>query len=150
METAEKMQNLKPYWLLDEHARDDFKHYLSQFITARCPNCDSRKVFVDGEEHLVQVNDMNQLLAAYYAVCDECSHVWCRAASPDRVVDGCLSQTADLDIEGVKVPIGRLTLAPVNGRQDGEPFEQRVEKLVRTRSCMQPIAIVSHSSKQEP
>jgi hypothetical protein len=85
------------FWLIDEAQRDGFKHFLSQFITAHCPACNSRKVFVDGVEHQVVVNDQAQLLAAYFAVCDECSHVWCRSASPDDVAASCVEQTAALD-----------------------------------------------------
>jgi len=85
------------FWLIDEAQRDGFKHFLSQFITAHCPACNSRKVFVDGIEHQVTVNDQPQLLAAYFAVCDECSHVWCRAASPDDVAARCIGQTAAID-----------------------------------------------------
>lgn len=87
----------KPYWLLNLDLRQAHEHYLSQFITARCSDCGSQKVFVDGEEHTVNLNGERQLLAAYYAVCDECSNVWCRAASPDAVVNQCLAQTAVLD-----------------------------------------------------
>ena len=92
--TAAQIATGKPF---AEAQRDGFKHFLSQFITAHCPACNSRKVFVDGVEHQVVVNDQAQLLAAYFAVCDECSHVWCRSASPDDVAASCVEQTAALD-----------------------------------------------------
>lgn len=85
------------FWLIDETQRDGFNHFLSQFITAHCPACNSRKVFVDGVEHQVTVNDQAQLLAAYFAVCDDCSHVWCHSASPDDVAARCIEQTAAVD-----------------------------------------------------
>lgn len=149
MNTPEKLRDLKPYWLLDEGDKDDFKHYLSQFITACCPNCGSRKIFVDGNEQTVLLDGKAQLLAAYYAVCDECSHVWCRAASPDLVVDQCLAQTAELDIKDMLVPLHALAKSPCNVREDGETFEQKVAELGKTRPYLQPIANVSHASKQE-
>ncbi|RTL26804.1 MAG: hypothetical protein EKK47_19955 [Burkholderiales bacterium] len=85
------------FWLINEAQRDDFKHFLSQYITAHCPACNSRKVFVDGIEHQITVNDQAQMLAAYFAVCDDCSHVWCRSASPDDVAARCIEHTAALD-----------------------------------------------------
>lgn len=149
MEATEKLRNLKPYWLLDEGDKDEFKHYLSQFITARCPSCGSHKVFVDGDEHVVQVGDKTRLLAAYYAVCDDCCHVWCRAASPDLVVDQCLAQTAELDLKDVRVPRHVLAESPSNVRAEGKSAEQRVDELVNAGPYHHAITNLSRSGKQE-
>jgi hypothetical protein len=97
MDTTNKLQRDDPYWLLDDCDRDEFKHYLSQFIAAHCPACGSRKVLVDGVEHKVTIDDRMRILAAYFAVCDDCSHVWCRASSPDVVASLCIAQTASED-----------------------------------------------------
>jgi predicted metal-binding protein len=86
-----------PLWLIDEAQQGAFKHYITQFITAHCPACNSRKVFVDGTEQAATVDEQASLLVAYFAVCDECNNVWCRAASPDEVAARCIKQTAAQD-----------------------------------------------------
>jgi hypothetical protein len=88
---------VEPTWFIDEDQRESFEHYLSQFITAHCPACHSRKVFVDGTETPATKDGREGLQAAYFAVCDPCSYVWHRAASPDEVAQRCIQETAAQD-----------------------------------------------------
>jgi len=88
---------VEPTWFIDEDQRESFEHYLSQFITAHCPACHSRKVFVDGTETPATKDGREGLQAAYFAVCDQCSHVWHRCATPDEVAQRCIEETAAQD-----------------------------------------------------